>query len=51
MITKYHAKYYANVLAGQAIGGNIVALQLVPQVCLCISLNSFHYAILIPSSS
>ena len=23
MITKYHAKYYANVLAGQAIGGNI----------------------------
>ena len=26
MITKYHAKYYANVLAGQAIGGNIDSL-------------------------
>ena len=26
MITKYHAKYYANVLAGQAIGGKIDSL-------------------------
>ena len=26
MITKYHAKYYANVLAGQALGGNIDSL-------------------------
>lgn len=26
MITKYHAKYYANVLAGQAVGGKIDSL-------------------------
>ena len=26
MITKYHAKYYANLLAGQTIGGNIDSL-------------------------
>ena len=26
MITKYHAKYYANMLTGQAIGGNLDSL-------------------------
>ena len=42
------AKTLAPLVSGDQI---IVALQLVPQVCLCISLKSFHYALLIPSSS